>query len=222
MKISLRQDGTALVLDNPEGLYHVVDRAIDPYNKYDLEEVLDYAATNPDDVLPEGSFEDGGYWYPPEPEPVGTHSRSNGSWVTDQTLVAARLASRVAEMCASLDNEASPQVLLDGFTYQGVRIQADPVAQQNATAFLTAVNAGVPIPFPVEWRTKANDTFLIADLDALKAFANKMLLFVQTVFHARWQLKDALRAASTVEQVETLYAGGVAQMRQIGDVIAGS
>lgn len=125
----------------------------------------------------------------------------------------------VADRCKELDDMVSPEVLLDGFSYQGVRIQADPVAQQNATAFLTAVAAGVQIPFPVEWRTKANDTFLIVDLDALKAFSNKILLFVQTVFHARWQLKDALRAASTLEQAEAIYAGGVAQMRQIGDSI---
>lgn len=129
------------------------------------------------------------------------------------------LGQWVADRCKALDDTVSPEVLLDGFTYQGVRIQADPVAQQNATAFLTAVAAGVQIPFPVEWRTKANDTFLIADLDALKAFSNKMLLFVQTVFHARWQLKDALRAAATLDQAEALYAGGVAQMRQIGDAI---
>lgn len=219
MKIALRNDGSAVVLDNAEGPYHVVGRGEDPHNKYDLSEVLAYAAEHPEDVLPEGSFEEGGFWYPPEPEPVGTHKRAGGNWVTDPTLVAERLSSRVAEMCKTLDGKVSPEVLLDGFSYQGVRIQADPVAQQNATAFLTAVAAGVQIPFPVQWRTKANDTFLIADLDVLKTFANKMLLFVQTVFHARWQLKDALRAAPTVEQAEALYTGGVAQMRQIGDAL---
>lgn len=222
MKIALRRDESAVILTDQDGPYHVVSRSIDPDNKYDIEAVLAYAAEHPEDVLPEGSFEEDGFWYPPEPEPVGTHVRSNGSWVTDPDLVAARLASTVAQMCRTLDDETSPQVLLDGFTYQGVRIQADPVAQQNATAFLTAVSAGVPIPFPVEWRTKANTSFQIVDLPALKAFSNKMLLFVQTVFHARWQLKDALRAAATLEQAEVLYAGGVAQMEQIGDAIASS
>jgi hypothetical protein len=219
MKLSIRDDGTAVILDGQYAPYHVVHKDIDPYNRYDLDEVLAYANGHPDDVLPEGSFEEDGFWYPPEPEPIGTHKRVRGAWVTDQELVAERLTSRVAEMCNILDNQVSPQVLLGGFSYQGIRIQADPVAQQNATAFLTAAAAGVQIPFPVQWRTKANDIFLITDLDALKVFSNKMLLFVQTVFHARWQLKDALRAATTLEQAEAIYESGKAQMWQIGDAI---
>lgn len=219
MKIAIRPDGSAVVLDNPEGPYHVVGRDVDPYNRYDLNEVLTYAAEHPEDVLPEGSSEEGGFWYPPEPEPVGTHKKVGGSWVTDPALASARLAARVAEMCLALDNGVSPEVLLDGFSYQGVRIQADPVAQQNASGYLTAVSAGVQMTFPVPWRTKANDTHLIHGLEDLKAFAAKMLQFVQTVFQTRWAVKDALRAAATLEQAEALYAGGVAQMRQIGDVI---
>jgi hypothetical protein len=126
-------------------------------------------------------------------------------------------AAYLARLCLKIDDEVGPQVLKDGFTYDGARIQADPVAQQNATGFLTAVSSGVPVPFPVEWRTKDNTSYQIASPQALGAFAAKMLQFVQTVFHARWQLKDALRASTTAVQAQQVYASGVAAMRQIGD-----
>jgi hypothetical protein len=122
-----------------------------------------------------------------------------------------------AELCNALDVTVSPDVLLQGFSYDGVRIQGDPVAQQNLTAFLTAVNSGVPVPYPIEWRTKANDIYLIQDLAGLQVFSGKMLKFVQTVFHVRWNLKDAIRAATTVQQAQALYDAGVAQMYLIGD-----
>jgi len=97
-----------------------------------------------------------------------------------------------------------PIILEKGFMYGSNRIQADAVAQQNATGFLTAVSAGVPVPFPIEWRTKANTSVWIADLDEFKTFAAMMLGFVQQVFHDTWGVKDNIRDAVTAEEIDSL------------------
>jgi hypothetical protein len=95
-------------------------------------------------------------------------------------------------------------ILEKGFIYGQDRIQADPVAQQNATGFLTAINAGVLVPFPIEWRTKANATVYIDDLDEFRILASMMLGFVQQVFHDVWQTKDGIRASTTLTEVDAL------------------
>lgn len=58
MKLTLRDDGTAVVIDPVTGPYHVTSREVDPCNKYDLAEILQYAKDNPEDVVEE-----------PKPEP---------------------------------------------------------------------------------------------------------------------------------------------------------
>lgn len=172
MKISLRTDGTAVVMDSPYGPYHVVSKDIDPYNKYDLAEVLDYAQAHPEDVVQEPSNE-------PTFEELQSMALTQAESIKDTALG-------------------------KGFMYGTDRIQADPVAQQNATGFLTAISSGVPVPFPIEWRTKANTSVFIQDLDEFKTFAAMMLQFVQTVFHDVWQTKDSIREATTEEQVNDI------------------
>jgi hypothetical protein len=102
--------------------------------------------------------------------------------------------------------EMMPTILEHGFMYGADRIQADPVAQQNATGFLTALNAGVPVPFPIEWRTKANTSVFITDLAEFRVFSSIMLGFVQQVFHDTWKVKDDVRAATTLNEVDVLIA----------------
>jgi hypothetical protein len=87
MKLALRPDGTVVYLDSPHGPYHVCPKEVDEYGAFDLDELLLYAKGHPDDVLPEGSEFHDGYWYIPEPEPIGTHDRVNGEWVSNQSKV---------------------------------------------------------------------------------------------------------------------------------------
>ena len=53
MKIALRTDGTAVVMDAPLGPYHVASKQDDPYGKYDLDEIIIYAQEHPEDVVEE-------------------------------------------------------------------------------------------------------------------------------------------------------------------------
>lgn len=95
-------------------------------------------------------------------------------------------------------------VLRNGFVYGTDRIQTDPIAQQNATGFLTAINAGVPIQFPIEWRTLANTSVFIADVDEFRVFASLMLSSVQQAFHDSWKVKDDIRSALTIDDVNSI------------------
>jgi hypothetical protein len=171
MKLALRTDGTIVYVDSPDGPYHVVSKDVDPFNQYDLDELLQYAVDHPEDVVPEF-----------EPKPL------------EQVR---------AEALAQVEGTL-PLILEKGFMYGTDRIQADPVAQQNATGFLTAVSAGVPVPFPIEWRTKANTSVWIDDLDEFKTFAAMMLGFVQQVFHDTWKVKDDVRSATDIEEIDSL------------------
>jgi hypothetical protein len=91
-----------------------------------------------------------------------------------------------------------------GFIFDTHRIQADPVAQQNATGFMTAVAAGVPVPFPILWRTLDNENYFIPDLATFQLFAGTMLAFVQGAFHAAWAAKDSMRTVDTVDEMEAI------------------
>jgi hypothetical protein len=171
MKLALRTDGTVVYMDSPFGPYHVVSKDVDPYNQYDLVDMLQYAQEHPEDVVPEV-----------EPKTLEQVRTENLSQV--ESLL--------------------PIILEKGFMYGSNRIQADAVAQQNATGFLTAISAGVPVPFPIEWRTKANTSVYIPTLDAYKMFAALMLQFVQEVFHDTWKVKDDIRIAINVEGIDSL------------------
>jgi len=170
MKLLSREDGSFIVTDDPNGPYHVVSRDIDPYNKYDIQDVAAYATAHPEDVEEE------------------------------KTVV----FPSYREAAVRQVEELHPKILEHGFMFGGVRIQADTVAQQNANGFLTAISSGIPVPLPIEWRTKANLTYLIESVDDFKLFAGTMLSYVQTVFHKTWKAKDDIRASTTYEQVDEL------------------
>jgi len=130
---------------------------------------------------------------------IGYIKTSQGTWVLPNNPIIFVQNEGLQSVEALL-----PKILEKGFLYGSDRIQADPVAQQNATGFLTAVSAGVPVPFPIEWRTKANTSVWIPDLDSFKVFSAMMLQFVQQVFHDTWKAKDDVRSAVTTEEIGSL------------------
>ncbi len=138
---------------------------------------------------------------------------------TQQDISSEETTKKIEELLTKIEAEDLGIILKNGYNYNGERIQADPIAQQNATGFLTAASQGILINFPVEWRTKANTTYYIQSMDELKVFSSKMLQFVQTVFHYKWNIKDQIRVATTVEEAISIYDSGIAQMRLIGDTI---
>lgn len=99
--------------------------------------------------------------------------------------------------------------LSDGFTYQGLIVQADPAAQQNANGFLTALSAGMPV-LPIVWRTKDNTNIVIESESDFKLFATAMLVFVQSCYHTEWAAKDAVRAAADFDTAWVAYQGYMA------------
>lgn len=57
MKLAIREDNTIVYLDSPDGPYHVVSKSIDPYNKYDYDELQAYALSHPEDIEQEPVIE---------------------------------------------------------------------------------------------------------------------------------------------------------------------
>lgn len=151
---------------------------------------------------------------------------SDGSPVPEPVLLQRSTARRrIAELSGEVDLSSGitlgilqiekhlQKALERGFDFGGHRIQADGVAQQNANGYLTAIQAGVPVPFPIQWRTRANTSYDIPDLDTFRLFAAAMLSFVQEVFHSTWAAKDAIRSSATIAEVESLLEAYLTQWR---------
>jgi hypothetical protein len=127
-------------------------------------------------------------------------------------LVALRLSLNTA-----LNDVERPSTLAAGFTYNTHRVQADPVAQQNATGILTAITSGVPVSYPVMWRTLDNYMMSIPTKEAYLHFSGSLMAFVQAVFSKSWSIKDAMEVLTTADEIQTEFDTGVAQMYLIGD-----
>ena len=103
---------------------------------------------------------------------------------------------------AGLLSEAETQLtamLKKGFVYNNQNYQADPGAQSAANGILTAIAVGMPVAFPLEWRSGDNTMTPFADTASFAAFAGTLLGFVQGCYKATWTKKDAIRAATSAE-----------------------
>lgn len=174
-----RIDNSFLVLDDPDGYYHVVPRSVDPYNKYDYDEIA---------LLP-------WTW---EPDPLTPEQQAEVDYDQDT-------AFWTEARCKEVDAALYEVHLANGFTLNGNTFQSDSVAQQNATSFLTAITAGLNV-FPIIWRTKENTNISFPDITSFSTFATTMLGFVQEQFHETWAAKDAIRAATDFDTAYLAYA----------------
>jgi hypothetical protein len=147
----------------------------------------------------------------------GETARWNGDmWIVEQIVVpepapAPTIEDVKAQALQSVEGTLYG-ILKKGFVYGTDIIQADSIAQQNATGFLTAINAGATIPFPIEWRTFANTFIFIPDADTFKVFASLMLSFVQQAFHDSWNAKDNIRSALTIDDVSSILSAYSAKL----------
>jgi hypothetical protein len=130
-------------------------------------------------------------------------------WIYDGTTfsppveVAESLEEAQERLCNQVEKHF-PTVLDNGFVYEAATIQTDMVAQQNVTAYQTAIIAG-SVTYPIVWRTKENTFIQFQSEGEFKTFAMTMLGFVQSEYQKVWTAKDSIRAAGTVEEAETIY-----------------
>ena len=118
------------------------------------------------------------------------------NWIIDLNLLKIKLRNKIT-------NERDKRIVT-GFDYNGNQIACDDVSQANANAFLTAKTAGM-LSFPVKWRTVDNSILDITEME-FTTFVGLMLGTVQTIFQESWVMKDQIELATTIEEVETIYA----------------
>ena len=129
--------------------------------------------------------------------------------LTQANIDATTLSSTLNKYLVDIDKVNLIDTLKEGFMFNEMRFQSDSIAQQNATGYISALSAGLTIPFPIVWRRKDNINYDIPNIDTFKAFSTKMLVFVQACYNTVWGVKDAMRAAITVDELNLAYQSGI-------------
>jgi hypothetical protein len=124
--------------------------------------------------------------------------QEEGAWIYRPTVevdpdVRAALLAAVNE-----ERERRKQTLL--VTVDGMTFDADDESRSNVTGVLSAVSAGVPVPFPVDWRDAANNTQSLTQAQ-LVTLAATMMAAVTALYDKSWVLKDVAIPALTDAQV---------------------
>ena len=135
-----------------------------------------------------------------EPVPAGCRATSwaavqeNGVWVYRPTVEAdptIRSGLRDAVNAERARRKEALTVTVDGWTFD-----ADDESRANIIGILSAISAGVPIPFPQEWRDAGNVTRELTQTQ-LVTLAAAMMGAVKGLYDASWLLKDVTIPALT-------------------------
>jgi hypothetical protein len=180
--IYTRNDGTFIIQVNSMP-YQVIESDITKWAEVQ-QRLLDGEATE--------------QYIPPSPNPSYIWNSETEMWEPDLVEQKLNYQERITT--------ARIKKLDTGFTFNTYSIKADQVSQDNANGFLTANQLGL-VTFPIAWRTVDNLMMSIADSTELITFTSTMLGFVQGIFQDSWDVKDAIELATTIEEVQTLYAG---------------
>jgi hypothetical protein len=141
-----------------------------------------------------------------EPVPAGCRATSwtavqeNGAWIyrpTTETDPMVRSGLRDAVNAERARRKEALTVTLDGWTFD-----ADDESRSNITGLLSAVSAGVPVPFPQDWRDSSNVTRSL-NQGQLVTLAATMMGAITALYTASWTLKDVTIPALTDEQCAT-------------------
>jgi hypothetical protein len=92
-----------------------------------------------------------------------------------------------------------------GFTFNGTSYQADPGVSEAVNGVLTAMGAGVPVGFPLPWRSGDNQRPSWPDPVTFTEFAGTLLAFVNGLYQAAWNTKDAIAAATTEAEARAAF-----------------
>lgn len=160
---------------------------------------MNYLLNEVGEILGRYSFPEPGSIELPDPPTSEQNWKWSGStWVRD-------LDGFKKNCCLAIDETLAGR-LAAGFIFQDMKFQADPLAQSNATGFLTAVTAGLPV-LPITWRTLDNVMVQFQAANDFAHFASAMMFAIQEVYVSIWTAKDEVRGADTVEEVESILDG---------------
>lgn len=121
-------------------------------------------------------------------------------------------------LCAMADGWF-PSLLAHGFAVTGMsasngRFSASDVLQSRATGVLSAVAAGIPVPFPLSWPDAQDEAVLIQTLDDFKILGAGMFDCVQAVSLNIGGIKSSIRAATDPGQTADLYDAWEASVKE--------
>lgn len=122
--------------------------------------------------------------FPPNPHgPHGVWDWYSHSWTLSGTALEDVKAEKRAEVDAWRDKVRYSGVSLGGYTFD-----SDPTATVNITGWMTAVNAGIPLPEGFSWRTQDNNDIPFQEED-VKALAAAIVLKTALCYQRAWALK---------------------------------
>lgn len=98
-----------------------------------------------------------------------------------------------------------------GFEYNGHMYKGEANDQLWMNAFLKLLDSGLTTP-PIHWITLDNDVVTFDTIEEFEQLAGFFFQWAQTVVFGNLALKQAMRAATTREDVDALYEPFVAQM----------
>lgn len=107
---------------------------------------------------------------------------------------ASKLAEITASCLAAIDG---------GFYFNGHRYDSDLVSRTNIIGTATSYQAGIELPDGFVWRTADQpvNQFVPLDGPSLIQLGGALLQHVNGQYEKSWQLKQAVEAASTAEEV---------------------
>ncbi len=85
----------------------------------------------------------------------------------------------------------------------GNTYDADKLARENLTSTLTAIQAGVAVPNPLDWRDATDVTRSLAHTD-LNTICGLMFAAVDTAYNHSWDLKADVDAAADESAVNAI------------------
>lgn len=139
---------------------------------------------------------------PTDPEELG---REIYQQITDEESAAPYVADLVSveDLKIAINAErdvrlSSLRVGMDGVTYDG-----DGTARENITSVVGAINAGVPVADPTNWRDANNVTQQLSHAKLIE-LSGVMLAAVQGIYETSWSLKQQIDDAPTLEAANAI------------------
>jgi len=87
-------------------------------------------------------------------------------------------------------------VIVDGVPFDG-----DPRSRENLVGLLSANSAGVPVPWPMDWRCADNVVRPLSQAGAV-AVSAAVLVAIQGIYAVSWYLKDSVIPALSDAEVQ--------------------
>ena len=129
-----------------------------------------------------------------------TAVEESGAWFYRPTVEADPAARDALLAAVNVEREQRKEDLT--VTADGMVFDADEKSRSNIMGVVSAISAGIPITFPIDWRDSANVTQSLTQVQ-LVTIAAAMMAAVSKLYSKSWTLKDTTIPGLTDSEVGT-------------------